>query len=76
MLKEPIIRHSYQFLIVPNPEGHSWKVDDDGLFNFEWTDGKIVPQEMIYCIIILLVARWRTIVVIDVYMSYSDEDLF
>ena len=32
---------------MPSPEGHGWKVDEDGSFDFEWTDGKIVPQELI-----------------------------
>ena len=30
MLKEPIIRRSYQFPNVPGPVWLSWKVDDDG----------------------------------------------
>ena len=30
MLKEPIIRHSYQFPNVPSHAWHSWKVDGDG----------------------------------------------
>ena len=34
MLKELTIRHSYLVPIVPSPERHSWKIDDDGLFNF------------------------------------------
>ena len=29
---------------MPSPEGHGWKVDEDGL---KWTDGKIVSQELI-----------------------------
>ena len=49
MLEEPIIWcHAHeQFPNVPSPEGHGWKVDDDGFFDFDWTAGKIVPQELI-----------------------------
>ena len=30
MLKQPIIRHLYQFPNVPGHAWHSWNVDDDG----------------------------------------------
>ena len=50
MLSELIIRHSYHFPIVSSPEGQSWKIDDDGSFNFEWTGGKIVLQELTFSI--------------------------
>ena len=36
-----------QFPNVPSAEGHDWKVYEDDSFDFEWTDGKIVPQELI-----------------------------
>ncbi|MES9950704.1 MAG: hypothetical protein ABW118_17235 [Candidatus Thiodiazotropha sp.] len=36
-----------QFPNVPNPEGHGWKVDEDGSFDFEWTRGEIVPPALI-----------------------------
>ena len=53
------MRHSYQFRNVPNPKWHRWKVDNDDSFVFEWTSGKIVPQELVA--MILLVARRRMI---------------
>ena len=36
-----------QFPNIPSPEGHGWKIDDEGSFDFEWTGGNIVPQELI-----------------------------
>ena len=43
----------------------SWKFDDDSSLDFEWTVGKIVPQElMIYCVMILLFAKMHMIVMI------------
>ena len=60
--------------IVPSPGGHSWKVDDDGSFNFDWTGDKIVPQE-------LTARRWMIIKILQqkqtFYMSvtmYLDEE--
>ena len=36
-----------QFPDVPSPEGHGWKTEDEGLLDYEWTSGFIVPQELI-----------------------------
>ena len=36
-----------QFPNVPSPEGHGWKIDEEGSVDYEWTHGFIVPQELI-----------------------------
>ena len=36
-----------QFPNIQSPEGHGWKIDDEGSFDFEWTGGNIVSQELI-----------------------------
>ena len=36
-----------QFPNVPSPEGHGWKIDEEGSIDYEWTRRFIVPQELI-----------------------------
>ena len=36
-----------QFLNVTSPDGHGWKIDEEGATDYEWTSGFIVPQKLI-----------------------------
>ena len=37
-----------QFSNVPSPDGHGWKIDEDGAIDYKWTSGFIVPQKLIH----------------------------
>ena len=36
-----------QFSNVPSPDGHGWKIDEEGTINYEWTSGFIVLLKLI-----------------------------
>jgi len=43
-----IWRHSHQaFSDIPSPVGNGWKMDDDGNLSIEWTDGDVLPQQLV-----------------------------
>ncbi len=31
---------------IPSPEGHGW-YQDNGKLNFQWTDGDLMPKELV-----------------------------
>ena len=64
ILKEPTIRNSYQFPNVPSHKWQNWKVDNGSsiLSNCKWLK---------YCVMILLVARRRVIIMIT---TEADND--
>ena len=66
MLKEPTIRNSYQFLNVPSRKWQNWKVDNDSSI----LSGLVVKlnnsKQLKYCVMILLVARRRVIIMITI----------
>ena len=36
-----------QFSNVPSPDGHGWKIDEEGAIDYEWTSVFIVLQKLI-----------------------------
>ena len=32
---------------IPGPVGHGWAMDDSGNLTYDWTNGEIMPQEII-----------------------------
>ena len=36
-----------QFSNAPSPDGHGWKIAEEGAIVYEWTSGFIVPQKLI-----------------------------
>ena len=35
------------YLDIPGPVGHGWALDDSGNLTSDWTNGEIMPQEII-----------------------------
>ena len=52
MLKEQTTKRIYgvmhtQFSNVSSPDGHGWKIDEEGVIDYKWTSGFIVSQKLI-----------------------------
>ena len=71
MLKEPTIRNSYHFSNVPSRKWQNWKVDNGSSI----LSGLVVKlnnsKRLKYCVMILLVARRRVIIMIT---TEADND--
>ena len=67
MLKEPIIRHLYQFPNVPSHKWHSWKVDNEGSLILIGLVVRLYHRNrLMYCVMILLDARKKVIMMIPI----------
>ena len=72
MFKEPVTRHSYQFPNVLSHEWHSWKIDYDGSSILSGLVVKLYNRNrLIYCVMILLVARRWAIMMISTDAGYD-----
>ena len=71
ILKEPTIGNSYQFTNVPSHKWQNWKVDNGSSI----LSGLVVKlnnsKRLKYCVMILLVARRRVIIMIT---TEADND--
>ena len=54
MLKEQTTKRIYgamqkhkQFSNVPCPDGHGWKIHEEGVIDYKWTGSFIVPQKLL-----------------------------
>ena len=71
ILKEPTNRNSYQFPNIPSHEWQNWKLDNGSSILSELVVKLYNSKRLKYCVMILLVARRRVIIMIT---TEADND--
>ena len=71
IFKEPTIRNPYQFLNYPSHEWQNWKVDNGSSILGGLVVNLYNSKRLKYCVMILIVARRRVIVMIT---TEADND--